>query len=665
MEISQIPENEQARIEAMRRYQILDSADDPDFDGIVEIAATICNTPMAVVTLVDEKRQWFKARKGLTQRETHRDLSFCSHTILGDDILEITDTLLDSRFNDNPFVVGDPRIRFYAGMPLTTNDHFKVGTLAVMDVVPRSLNEEQKNCLRKLSSQVVNLLNMRYTLLNSRQSIQEVQKLAIILDQTSDAILAINPLGLIESWNYGAEMLYGYKRSETIGRSVHDIVRGSIIPYGQNFEDFLQGNRAYRGEARHLHKDGTAIHVLLTVSSMSLDGNANAGYVLQLRDISERHRQEEEFRKVHEEAMRAAHERYRNIFENSLHGIFQTTIEGQFITVNPALSSMFGYPSPEELIREVTDITRQLYVEPRVRQELRKLLEETGAVKGYEFRAMRRNRTIIWVRANIQLVFDAKGMVYFEGIVEDVTDRKISEEKLAGQFEELKKINYELDRFVYSVSHDLRAPLSSIMGIVNIAELESPVDTQKQYLHMIKESIHRLDEFIKAILSYSRNTRMDVHVEPVDFTAIVEDMKMNLQSVPGAEHLKLSFRVEGDNEFHSDSLRIGIIFSNLYSNAIKYQDVLKASCLLDIHVSLNLDNAIITFTDNGIGIPPELLDKVFDMFYRAHEISKGSGLGLYITRETVTKLRGSISVDSVQGRFTTIRVVLPNLLRSF
>ena len=133
----------------------------------------------------------------------------------------------------------------------------------------------------------------------------------------------------------------------------------------------------------------------------------------------------------------------------------------------------------------------------------------------------------------------------------------------------------------------------------------------------------------------------------------------------GADRLVLKYSVEGDEPFHSDSLRVGIIFTNIYSNAIKYQDFMKSNSVFDINVILNPDNAIITFTDNGIGIPPQLLNKVFDMFYRAHDISKGSGLGLYIARETVNRLRGSISVDSVFGKYTTFRVVLPNLLKYF
>jgi PAS domain S-box-containing protein len=665
MKVGHLPENERERISAVRRFEILDSDDDPDFDGIVEIASQICDTSIAVITLLDEKRQWFKARKGINIRETDRDFSFCAHTINMDGVMMVKDASKDDRFNDNPLVTGHPFIRFYAGVSLITEDNYRVGTLAVIDPHPRELSQAQQDCLTKLARQVVNLLNMRRSIIEQKRSNAENAYLAEIIEKTNDAILSIDRLGLIRSWNKGAESLYGYTRSETLGRSVHDIVRGPIIPFEESFEDFFNGPKVWRGEVTHLNKAGEPVFLLLTVSALPNEMHETAGYVLQLRDISERKKLELELHNLHEEAVRAANEKYRKIFENSLHGIFQTTIEGKFITVNPAMAMMFGFSSPEDLMREVTDITRQLYIDPADRNAIRKQLEAEGVVNGFEFKAVRRNKQIIWLRAYIRLVFDKSGMSYFEGMIEDVTDRKIADDKLAKQFEELKKINYELDRFVYSASHDLRAPLSSIQGITNIAEMESPSEIQRQYLQMIRDSIARLDDFIKAILSYSRNTRMEVQLEEIDFRQLTDTMKLNLQSMKGAERLRVKCSINGSGPFYSDSFRIGIILNNLYSNAIKYQDLQKEISECEIVIEVSPDNAVITMSDNGIGIPPQYLKNIFEMFYRAHDISKGSGLGLYIARETAVKLRGSISVESDYGRRTTFKVILPNLMNYY
>lgn len=143
MKISPLPENEKERLEAIRSLHILDTEAELDFDGIVELATQLCDSPISIITLIDERRQWFKAKTGLDIKETHRNLSFCAHAIHNNDVMVVCDTLQDERFFDNPLVTGDPYIRFYAGMPLCTSEGYKLGTLAVLDRKPNDLNEQQ------------------------------------------------------------------------------------------------------------------------------------------------------------------------------------------------------------------------------------------------------------------------------------------------------------------------------------------------------------------------------------------------------------------------------------------------------------------------------------------------------------------------------------------
>lgn len=157
-----LPENEAARIKALRRYDILDSPPEEAFDDIVMLAAHICETPISLVTLVDSDRQWFKAKVGLDVPETSREDSFCSHTILDpDDICIVPDALADERFANNPLVTADPNIRFYAGVPLVTKDGYALGSLCVIDRVPRELKPEQLAALRALRRDVVVELELR------------------------------------------------------------------------------------------------------------------------------------------------------------------------------------------------------------------------------------------------------------------------------------------------------------------------------------------------------------------------------------------------------------------------------------------------------------------------------------------------------------------------
>jgi formate hydrogenlyase transcriptional activator len=158
-----VPENEQERLAALRRCGILDTAPEPAYDQLAELAASICGTPVAVVSLIDSDRQWFKSKIGLAISETARDVAFCAHTIVERDLLVVPDASADQRFAENPLVASEPHIRFYAGTPLITPEGHAVGTLCVLDYVPRGLSDQQREALRVLSSQVVTQLELRKT----------------------------------------------------------------------------------------------------------------------------------------------------------------------------------------------------------------------------------------------------------------------------------------------------------------------------------------------------------------------------------------------------------------------------------------------------------------------------------------------------------------------
>jgi signal transduction histidine kinase len=161
MIVAPLPDNEYARLRELKKYDVLDTGMEKSFNDIVEIAAQVCGVPISLVSLVDEKRQWFKARFGVDASETPRDYAFCAHTILDTQILEVENALEDERFFDNPLVTSEPDIRFYSGAPLITREGYALGTLCVIDTKPKQLTHEQKLILEKLAEQVVYLLELR------------------------------------------------------------------------------------------------------------------------------------------------------------------------------------------------------------------------------------------------------------------------------------------------------------------------------------------------------------------------------------------------------------------------------------------------------------------------------------------------------------------------
>lgn len=156
-----IPKNEVKRLKVLWQYDVLDTVPEEVFDDLTDLAAHICEAPVALISLVDENRQWFKSKVGMSLTETARDISFCAHAILNEEMLVIEDATKDPRFRDNPLVTGSQRIRFYAGAPLVTPDGHALGTLCVLDKKPRKLRPEQRNALRVLAHHVVSQLELR------------------------------------------------------------------------------------------------------------------------------------------------------------------------------------------------------------------------------------------------------------------------------------------------------------------------------------------------------------------------------------------------------------------------------------------------------------------------------------------------------------------------
>jgi len=223
------------------------------------------------------------------------------------------------------------------------------------------------------------------------------------------------------------------------------------------------------------------------------------------------------------------------------------------------------------------------------------------------------------------------------------------------------KANSALDKFVYSVSHDLRAPLTSMLGVVKISESITQQQPVREQLGMVKESIKKLDGFILDILDYSRNSRMEVKKEEINFKEILNDITNNLKFMGDSNRkVDIKYNVSNGVLFLSDKRRLGVVLNNLISNSIRYQNPEADIPYIDINVHVSASEVSIKIKDNGIGISKEHQPKIFDMFYRVSENSVGSGLGLYIVKETIDKLKGQINVESEEGKGTIFNISIPN-----
>jgi two-component system, sensor histidine kinase and response regulator len=229
---------------------------------------------------------------------------------------------------------------------------------------------------------------------------------------------------------------------------------------------------------------------------------------------------------------------------------------------------------------------------------------------------------------------------------------------------ELQKANDELNKFVYSVSHDLRSPLMSILGIVHLAKMSKDGPPDGKYFEMIETCVVKLDTFIKNIIDYYKNSRADEIVEPVDFRqlsdGVIETLKNQDPSV------EFESQVEQSGEFFGDQLRLRIILNNLVSNAIKYQNTEANRHQVKILIKADPDSARISVTDNGIGIEQKNIDNIFKLFFRTENTKSkdGTGIGLYIVKESIEKIGGNIQVTSTPMEGTTFEFVIPNRKRA-
>ena len=327
--------------------------------------------------------------------------------------------------------------------------------------------------------------------------------------------------------------------------------------------------------------------------------------------------------------------------------------DGKITYVNDRLCQISGYKH-DDLVGNSHDVFNSHYHPQSFWDEMYSTLHG-GDVWHNEIKNRDKEGNHFWADTYIVPFKDSKGDVtQFVTIRFDVTQRKQIEE-------DLKAKNFELDSFVYHTSHDLRAPLTSILGLVNIILLEKDLENIKEYSRMIQNSILRLDDFIKSILTYSQNSNSEQRYFPINFNKLVSDNLQELRYLRRFEEVDITVNVDDKVPFYCDPVRLNIIFKNIIANAIKYSDEERDHRFLKIKIKQTKDFAQLIFEDNGEGIGEEYQNRIFDMFYRANEASDGSGLGLYIVKQTVERLGGIIRMQSKLHQGTTFTLEIPNI----
>ncbi len=341
-----LPKNEEKRLAALKQLNLLDSPAEEAFDDFTFLASNICGTPIALITLLDETRQWFKSKVGIDASETPREISFCGHAILSDDIFEVTDALSDVRFMGNPLVIGEPKIRFYAGIPIKTKEGFNLGTLCVIDTVPKKLTDTQRNALKSLARQVMAQIERQVALKTNQRLNQDLSDQSFFLKNLTDKVPA-----LISYWdnnlicqfaNEAYHQFYGKPVQSILGKHFNEVIGNEIY---QNVAPYLE--KALNGEKQvfdvsGMSIDGKLYHGIINYTpNIDMEGNVQGIYTL-VQNVTD-FKESEEKRLIAE-----------LVNENSNTGILITNKNHEITSINQAFLKMTGF-NENELIGKTPD----------------------------------------------------------------------------------------------------------------------------------------------------------------------------------------------------------------------------------------------------------------------------------------------------------------------
>jgi PAS domain S-box-containing protein len=682
-----LPENEAERLAALRGLGILDTLPEPAFDELSALAAYICQTPIALISLVDEDRQWFKSRVGLTACETPRDVAFCAHTIVQPDLLVVPDASVDARFANNPLVTSPPSIRFYAGAPLVTAEGHALGTLCVIDHRPRELTLEQARALRVLSHQVVAQLRLRAQLAEQMRINAERKRTEEELRKANDRLaLAVrgSNVAIWENDMVGGDYRTGRVQCINIMEQLGHPAPESALDYQtvtapihpDDRERVEQALRAYLGgetaeysvEFRARHREGRYRWMLSRGVAVRDASGRPIRFVGTRIDITER--------KAAEDALRASEERFRGTVENAAVGIAHTDFGGRWLRVNEKLCAIVGYTRQELLNKTFQDITYPDDLPVSV-DHVARLRQGEFPSYSLEKRYIRKDGSPVWIDLSVALQLDAVGTpAYMIAIIQDISQRKWLEGELRQAIVTAEAANRAKSEFLAHVSHEIRTPLNAILGMNELA-LDTPVTAQqRKYLTVAQSAAEALLDVINDLLDFSKIEAGRLELDRATFAlrTMLNDTLRSLALRAHRKGLELVGRVDPDvpDSVVGDAARLRQVLTNLVGNAIKFTErgevVVSLSAVTARSVSDTLAEPVadapgndislhFAVRDTGIGIPREKQRKIFEAFEQADRSTTrrygGTGLGLSIASRLIGLMGGRITVDSEPGRGST------------
>ncbi|HEY9896720.1 MAG TPA: ATP-binding protein [Candidatus Sericytochromatia bacterium] len=737
MLIAPLPKNESARLYSLCQYQILDTEPELGFDDLTNLAASICNTPIALISLIDAQRQWFKAKVGTELVETSRNIAFCSRTILQPDVLIVPDALTDERFTTNPLVTAEPYVRFYAGVPLLTPDGHALGTLCVIDFIPRELNPSQIEALKALGRQVVAQLELRRQLLEADHLTRELQhneaarreseeRFRIMADSTPLLIwidgLDQRSVFHNQTWLDFTGRSFAQEAGDGWQESIHPDDRSSWL---QRYALAFKAREPFTGDYRLRRADGEYRWMLETGVPRWLPDGTFAGFVGSCVDITDRKEAEQD----------------RQLLKMVTHAVvnspdFHSALQAALQKVCEATQWEFGEAWVPNLDKTLMVCSPSWYSKTDRLNEFRQLSESfafppgsglPGRVwisKRTEWHQDVSLETSTYLRAKAAMAAGLKATLgiplianndviailvfyMFEARQEDqrlidlitaastelglFIQRKQAEEEMLKSLAKEQELNRFKSNFIANISHELRAPLTSVLGLSTVLLTQHFGDLnakQTQYLSLIHSSGDHLLKLINDLLDLAKIEagKQELNKAAIDVVELcqsaIEMMEVRAIEKQQVISLQLPLAVES---IVVDQQRVVQILLNYLSNAVKFtpeggtitissrlasgleleQSTLPPVSTDSTALRVEPDDRflVLEVTDTGIGISQEKQHLLFQTFQQLDVVSdrkyEGSGLGLSLTKQLAELHGGRVSVCSTLGSGSTFAVWLP------
>ncbi|PKP33523.1 MAG: hypothetical protein CVT99_00825 [Bacteroidetes bacterium HGW-Bacteroidetes-16] len=489
----------------------------------------------------------------------------------------------------------------------------------------------------------------------ARKQFAHLQRLKYLTKYANDIILLLDEDENIIEANEMAEVTYGYEASILLKMNWLDLYPKDSAEEVKNQLKQIEAQNGLVYEARHQRRDGAFFEV--EISSQLLTINKKKFYQMFIRDITTR--------KSAEKALRESEDRYRSLFENLTIGLYRTHPDGRILMANPTTVKMMGCTSLEELMKR--NLEKEGFEPDYSREQFHKVIESEGQIRGLESAWVRWDGSTIYVRESAKAIKNLEGnILYYEGSVEDITERKLAENKLRESEKRLTELNATKDKFFSIIAHDLRSPFNSIIGFGNLLReqiQEKKYQDLEKYIQIILKSSNNAMDLLLNLLEWARSQTggMEFKLGPIDITRLINEVTGQMEPIAQEKSITISSELSSSEIIFADRDMVKTMVRNLISNAIKYSFIGG-----EIRITAERKNHHLTVCvmDQGVGIKNEVQSKLFKIDECISTLGtskeKGTGLGLMLCKEFVDKHNGKIWVESKFGRGSKFCFALPD-----